>query len=163
MRFSNALRSEMPGPKVYNIWWGDRSGQAQKGIYQYTLSPYQAKAAPQMFRNYLFNGFRRLSVYALPILVPAGIYYYVWTNACQGLRVEEQQGRPSCFVWSRRIEASACVDVAPQNNLNVHSHGTAGRQHNTSFSSDGRFAAEANPTGALLATVRFCCPVRTAT
>jgi len=31
-----------------------------------------------MFRNYLFNGVRRLSVYALPIAIPFGIYYYVW-------------------------------------------------------------------------------------
>ncbi|KAJ7043447.1 cytochrome b-c1 complex subunit 8 [Mycena alexandri] len=81
MRPSNAVLSDMPGPKVYNLWWGDRTIQKQKGIYQYTLSPYQSKAAPNMFRNYLFNGFRRLSVYALPIIVPAGIYYYVWKAA----------------------------------------------------------------------------------
>ncbi|KAJ7115798.1 cytochrome b-c1 complex subunit 8 [Mycena epipterygia] len=81
MRPSNALFSDMPGPKVYNLWWGDQTATKQKGIYQYTISPYQAKAAPHMFRNYLFNGFRRLSVYALPILIPVGIYYYTWTSA----------------------------------------------------------------------------------
>ncbi|KAJ7449547.1 cytochrome b-c1 complex subunit 8 [Mycena latifolia] len=78
MRPSNALFSDMPGPKVYSLWWGDQTGQRHKGIYQYTISPYQAKAAPHMFRNYLFNGVRRLSVYALPIGIPFGIYYYVW-------------------------------------------------------------------------------------
>ncbi|KAJ7224437.1 cytochrome b-c1 complex subunit 8 [Mycena pura] len=81
MKFSNVLRSDMPGPKVYNLWWGDGTLAKQKGIYQYTISPYQAKAAPHMIRNYLFNGARRLSVYALPILVPASIYYYVWQAA----------------------------------------------------------------------------------
>ncbi|KAJ6621318.1 cytochrome b-c1 complex subunit 8 [Mycena sp. CBHHK59/15] len=78
MRPSNAFFSDMPGPKVYNVWWGDQTGQKQKGIYTYTISPYQAKAAPHMFRSYLFNGYRRLTVYALPILVPFGIYYYTW-------------------------------------------------------------------------------------
>ncbi|KAK7030740.1 ubiquinol-cytochrome-c reductase complex subunit 8 [Favolaschia claudopus] len=78
MKPSVTRLSDMPGPKVYNVWWGDRTLPKQRGIYQYTLSPYQAKAAPQMFRSYLFNGIRRLGVYALPIFVPAGIYYYTW-------------------------------------------------------------------------------------
>ncbi|KAJ7355422.1 cytochrome b-c1 complex subunit 8 [Mycena albidolilacea] len=81
MRPSIARFSDMPGPKVYNLWWGDQTVPKQKGIYQYTLSPYQSKAAPQMFRSYLFNGVRRLSVYALPIVIPAGIYYYTWKAA----------------------------------------------------------------------------------
>ncbi|KAJ7623379.1 cytochrome b-c1 complex subunit 8 [Roridomyces roridus] len=81
MRPSNALKSDMPGPKVYLQWWGDQSAQRMKGVYQYTLSPYQAKAAPHMLRSYLFNGIRRLSIYALPIAIPAGIYYYTWNAA----------------------------------------------------------------------------------
>ncbi|KAJ7126516.1 cytochrome b-c1 complex subunit 8 [Mycena crocata] len=81
MRPSIARLGDMPGPKVYLQWWGDQSGQRQKGVYQYTISPYQSKAAPNMFRSYLFNGIRRLSVYALPILIPSGVYYYVWQNA----------------------------------------------------------------------------------
>ncbi|KAJ7760398.1 hypothetical protein B0H16DRAFT_1532193 [Mycena metata] len=103
MRPSNAVLSDMPGLCILNsrqnLWWGDRTIQKQKGIYQYTLSPYQSKAAPHMFRNYLFNGFRRLSVYALPIIVPAwnlcvhrkhsqpyiyssyALDYYVWKAA----------------------------------------------------------------------------------
>ncbi|KAJ7281834.1 cytochrome b-c1 complex subunit 8 [Mycena rebaudengoi] len=84
MRPSNALASEMPGPKVYSLWWGDHSIPKQKGVYTYTISPYQAKAAPHMFRSYFFNGIRRLSVYALPIAVPFSIYYYVWQESKKG-------------------------------------------------------------------------------
>ncbi|KAJ7504546.1 hypothetical protein B0H11DRAFT_1982846 [Mycena galericulata] len=71
MRPTNALFGDMPGRAYQSgllLWWGDQSGQRMKGVYQYTLSPYQAKAAPNMFRNYLFNGIR----------LPAGIYYYIW-------------------------------------------------------------------------------------
>ncbi|KAF7309661.1 Ubiquinol-cytochrome-c reductase complex subunit 8 [Mycena indigotica] len=81
MRLTNVARSDMPGPKVYLSWWGASDIAKQKGIYQYTISPYQAKAAPHMFRSYLFNGVRRLSVYALPIIIPTSIYYYVWQAA----------------------------------------------------------------------------------
>ncbi|CAK5273917.1 unnamed protein product [Mycena citricolor] len=81
MRPTRAAFSDMPGPKVYNLWWGDQTAAKQKGIYTYTLSPYQSKAAPHMLRSYLFNGVRRLSIYALPIAIPSAIYYYTWQAA----------------------------------------------------------------------------------
>lgn len=82
------------------MWWGDKSGVKQNGIITYStstfdlliaylyahdillaISPFQAKAAPNMFRNYLFNGIRRLTS-------PAAIIFYiplaigVFTSVC---------------------------------------------------------------------------------
>ncbi|PFH53419.1 hypothetical protein AMATHDRAFT_171189 [Amanita thiersii Skay4041] len=81
MRPTFARHSDMPGPKVYNLWWGDQTGIRQKGITQYTLSPFQAKAAPKMIRNYLFNGYRRLAGEAIFWIIPFGIGYGVYTWA----------------------------------------------------------------------------------
>ena len=41
-------------------------------LWLVALSPFQAKAAPQMLRNYLFNGYRRLSAEALFFMIPFG-------------------------------------------------------------------------------------------
>jgi ubiquinol-cytochrome c reductase subunit 8 len=81
MRPTNAVFGDMPGGKVYNLWWGEKSSK-QKGITTYTLSPYQSKAAPNMIRNYLFNGYRRLAAEAVFWIVPATLGYgiYTWAN-----------------------------------------------------------------------------------
>ncbi|KAF8892953.1 cytochrome b-c1 complex subunit 8 [Infundibulicybe gibba] len=83
MRPSIARLSDMPGPKVYNLWWGDKTGIKQKGMVTYTISPWQSKAAPNMLRNYLFNGYRRLSGEALFFLIPFGAGYgiYSWAKS----------------------------------------------------------------------------------
>ncbi|KAG6827012.1 hypothetical protein H0H92_013578 [Tricholoma furcatifolium] len=73
--------SDMPGPKVYNLWWGDSTGMRQKGVVTYTISPFQAKAAPNMIRNYLFNGYRRLGGELLFWLIPFGTGYGIYTWA----------------------------------------------------------------------------------
>ncbi|KAF8150340.1 cytochrome b-c1 complex subunit 8 [Pholiota molesta] len=78
MRPTLARHSDMPGPKVYNLWWGDKSGVRQRGIVQYTLSPYQTKAAPHWLRSYIFNGYRRISgeilFFGIPFVVGYGVY-----------------------------------------------------------------------------------------
>ncbi|KAI0701930.1 cytochrome b-c1 complex subunit 8 [Cytidiella melzeri] len=83
MRPTSALASDMPGPKVYNLWWGDRGVQPQKGIVQYGLSPLRQRAAHNLFRNYLFNGYRRLAVQVPYWIVPFAIGYgtYTWAKS----------------------------------------------------------------------------------
>ncbi|EDR10376.1 uncharacterized protein LACBIDRAFT_293619 [Laccaria bicolor S238N-H82] len=89
MKPTAARLSDMPGPKVYSLWWGDKSGGVRlKGITQYTLSPYQVKAAPHWLRHYLFNGYRRLSgelfFFGVPFVL--GYSVYAWAK-----RVDEYQ------------------------------------------------------------------------
>ncbi|KAJ7594041.1 cytochrome b-c1 complex subunit 8 [Mycena floridula] len=86
MRPSIARFSDMPGPqRAWNAWWGDRHGSItrQKGVIQYTLSPYQSKAAPQMIRTYMFNGFRRISAEAFYVVFPFAVGYgiYAWARS----------------------------------------------------------------------------------
>ncbi|RXW16763.1 hypothetical protein EST38_g9094 [Candolleomyces aberdarensis] len=93
MRPTIARFSDMPGPKVYNLWWGDKTGVPQKGLITYTLSPYQSKAMPKWFSSYLFNGVRRLSgeflFFAIPFAVGYGTYswakgYDAYLNSKEG-------------------------------------------------------------------------------
>ncbi len=44
---------------------------------QLAISPWQTKAAPNMFRNYLFNGYRRLAGEFVFWAVPFGIGVYL--------------------------------------------------------------------------------------
>jgi len=83
MKPTIARRSEMPGPKVYSLWWGDSTGIRQRGIVQYTISPWQTKAAPHWVRSYLFNGYRRLSGEFLFFGIPFAIGYatYSWAKS----------------------------------------------------------------------------------
>jgi len=75
--------SGMPGPKVYNLWWGDKTGMKQRGMIQYTISPWQTKSAPHWMRNYLFNGYRRISGELLFFGIPFAIGYatYSWAKS----------------------------------------------------------------------------------
>jgi len=70
--------SDMPGPKVYNLWWGDKSGMKQKGMVSYTLSPFQSRAAPKMISSYLFNGTRRLAGQAAYFVIPFALGYAIY-------------------------------------------------------------------------------------
>ncbi|KAF8912661.1 cytochrome b-c1 complex subunit 8 [Mucidula mucida] len=74
MRPSLIRLGDMPGPRrAYNVWWGDKHGlMKQRGMYQYSLSPFQSKAAPHWARDYLFNGYRRLSKEAVYWVIPFG-------------------------------------------------------------------------------------------
>ncbi|TFY59601.1 hypothetical protein EVG20_g7728 [Dentipellis fragilis] len=84
MRATGVRMSEMPGPKVYNIWWGDKHGaQRQRGIVQYGVSPFRQRSTHHMFRHYLFNGYRRLASQVPYWIVPVSLGYglYTWANA----------------------------------------------------------------------------------
>ncbi|KAK7683784.1 hypothetical protein QCA50_013160 [Cerrena zonata] len=83
MRPTAARMSEMPGPKVYNLWWGDSGTMRQKGIIQYSLAPNRQRPAKNLIRNYLFNGFRRLSSQAVYWVIPFGLGYgtYTWAKS----------------------------------------------------------------------------------
>ncbi|KAF8063975.1 cytochrome b-c1 complex subunit 8 [Lyophyllum atratum] len=82
MRPSIPRFSNMPG-RTKNVWWGDKANLVpQKGVIQYTLSPFFLRAAPHMFRDYLFNGYRRLSHEFPYWAIPFGMGYatYTWAN-----------------------------------------------------------------------------------
>ncbi|KAF5350652.1 hypothetical protein D9756_008711 [Leucocoprinus leucothites] len=83
MRPTLARADGMPGPRVYNLWWGDKRGTPQRGLIQYTISPWQTKSAPNMFREYLFNGYRRLAGEFKFWVIPFGIGYgvYAWARS----------------------------------------------------------------------------------
>ncbi|KAJ3554275.1 hypothetical protein NM688_g3194 [Phlebia brevispora] len=81
MKPTAARLSDMPGPKVYNLWWGDRGVSPQKGIAQYSLSPMRQRAAKHMFSGWFFNGYRRLSQQAPYWVVPFAIGYGVYSWA----------------------------------------------------------------------------------
>ncbi|KAI0795516.1 cytochrome b-c1 complex subunit 8 [Abortiporus biennis] len=83
MRPTVARMSDMPGPKVYNLWWGDRGIAAQKGVIQYAISPNRQRAAKNMFRNWLFNGYRRLAAQVPYFVVPFAVGYgtYTWAKS----------------------------------------------------------------------------------
>ncbi|KAF8722158.1 hypothetical protein AX14_010008 [Amanita brunnescens Koide BX004] len=68
--------------KTFNPWWGDPAVMKQKHVKQYTLSPFQTRAMPNLIRSYLFNGYRRLSAEAFYFVVPFGLGYaiYAWGN-----------------------------------------------------------------------------------
>ncbi|KAN0139287.1 Cytochrome b-c1 complex subunit 8 [Lactarius tabidus] len=84
MKPTPAVMSEMPGPPVYNVWWGDyhHGIEKQRGITVYTVSPFRQSPTSHLFRNYLFNGYRRLAVQLPYWLVPVGIGYsvYAWAK-----------------------------------------------------------------------------------
>ncbi|KAI0725086.1 cytochrome b-c1 complex subunit 8 [Fomitopsis betulina] len=83
MRPTAAAHSEMPGPKVYNVWWGFPELPKQKGITQYAMSPMRQRATHNMFRNWMFNGYRRLSGQVGYFIVPFALGYatYSWGNS----------------------------------------------------------------------------------
>ncbi|KAI0672435.1 cytochrome b-c1 complex subunit 8 [Trametes maxima] len=82
MRPTEIRQSDMPGPKVYNLWWGDKGIHKQKGIVTYTISPFKTRAVHNLLRNYIFNGYRRLSKEAVFWVIPFAIGYgtYSWAK-----------------------------------------------------------------------------------
>jgi len=74
---------EMPGPRVYNLWWGTKEGALkQHGITTYTVSPFRQRATKGILQGYLFNGYRRLSGQFAYCVVPVVIGYstYAWAK-----------------------------------------------------------------------------------
>ncbi|KAN0107761.1 Cytochrome b-c1 complex subunit 8 [Russula decolorans] len=84
MRATNPAMSDMPGPKVYNVWWGDyhHGLEKQRGLVTYSVSPFRQSATSHLFRNYLFNGYRRLAAQLPYWVIPVGIGYsvYAWAK-----------------------------------------------------------------------------------
>ncbi|KZT64430.1 hypothetical protein DAEQUDRAFT_732664 [Daedalea quercina L-15889] len=82
MRPTQIRHSDMPGPRVYNLWWGDRTLPRQKGITQYAMSPVRQRAAYHMLRNWIFNGYRRMSGQVGYWIIPFGLGYgtYAWAK-----------------------------------------------------------------------------------
>ncbi|KAM5531375.1 hypothetical protein V8D89_014968 [Ganoderma adspersum] len=91
MRPTAVARGDMPGPKVYLNWWGDHHNlPKQKGIVTYAVSPFRQRAAHNLIRGYVFNGYRRLSkhfiYWSIPFTLGYGIYtwarsYDKWQNS----------------------------------------------------------------------------------
>ncbi|ETW77295.1 hypothetical protein HETIRDRAFT_37298, partial [Heterobasidion irregulare TC 32-1] len=83
MKATNVCMSDMPGPKVYNLWWGDKSGIRQKGVIQYSVSPFRQRASKNLIQGYIFNGYRRLSAHFAYWAVPASLGYaiYAWAKS----------------------------------------------------------------------------------
>ncbi|VDB83235.1 unnamed protein product [Peniophora sp. CBMAI 1063] len=75
--------SDMPGPKVYNVWWGDYHAlRKQKGVTTYTLSSVAQNPTSHMVRDTIINGYRRLAKEFVFWAVPASLVYsvYYWAD-----------------------------------------------------------------------------------
>lgn len=51
-------------------WWGDMGGPTQKGIIQYSVSPFQQNAMKGALHSYLFYGFKRIMQQAPYFAIP---------------------------------------------------------------------------------------------
>lgn len=51
-------------------WWGDMGGPAQRGIVQYSVSPFQQNAMRGALHSYIFYGFKRIMQQAPYFAVP---------------------------------------------------------------------------------------------
>ncbi|CCM05620.1 uncharacterized protein FIBRA_07849 [Fibroporia radiculosa] len=120
MRVTDVRRSDMPGPKVYvsvlspvpvselrctvygiiffgNLWWGDRELPKQKGLTQYSMSPMRQRATHNLFRNWIFNGYRRLSGQMPYWIIPFAIAS--WSAA------ERLSFGYGTYSWAKRYDA----------------------------------------------------------
>ncbi|EJF61854.1 hypothetical protein DICSQDRAFT_146974 [Dichomitus squalens LYAD-421 SS1] len=88
MRPTEIRRGDMPGPK--GVWWGDKGVLKQKGIVTYSMSPFKQRATHHLIRNYILNGYRRLSgqfvYWSIPFAIGYGTYawaksYDAWQNS----------------------------------------------------------------------------------
>ncbi|KAF4579480.1 Cytochrome b-c1 complex subunit 8 [Pleurotus pulmonarius] len=84
MRVTSPRLGDMPGPKTWNVWWGDKHGLVkQRGVIQYTISSTQSSPTRHIFRGWLFNGTSRLAAQAPYFVVPFAIGYgiYAWAHS----------------------------------------------------------------------------------
>lgn len=51
-------------------WWGDMGGPTQRGIIQYSVSPFQQNAMKGALHQYVFYGFKRIMQQAPYFVVP---------------------------------------------------------------------------------------------
>lgn len=76
-----------------NLWWGDKGVQRQKGIAVYgascfhcyngkhtqsiaAVSPFRQRAAHNLIRGYIFNGYRRLASHVPYWILPFALGTY---------------------------------------------------------------------------------------
>ncbi|GAK68391.1 ubiquinol-cytochrome c reductase subunit 8 [Moesziomyces antarcticus] len=83
MRASQVSFSGMPTGKKYMGWWGDMGGPAQRGIVQYSVSPFQQNAMRGALHSYIFYGFKRIMQQAPYFAVPfaAGYGLIAWAKS----------------------------------------------------------------------------------
>ncbi|CEH14548.1 Ubiquinol cytochrome c reductase, subunit QCR8 [Ceraceosorus bombacis] len=78
MRPSAPVESGMPTGKKYMGWWGDFGGPKQKGLIQYSISPFQQNPMKGALHGYLFFGFKRImarmTYFGIPFAAGYGIY-----------------------------------------------------------------------------------------
>ncbi|KAK1923158.1 cytochrome b-c1 complex subunit 8 [Papiliotrema laurentii] len=79
MRPTLPVQAGMPGPKTYIGWWGDMKGPTQKGVIQYSLSPYRQRPFAGAIQGYVFNGFSRIMQQAPYWIIPFTLGYGVYT------------------------------------------------------------------------------------
>lgn len=54
-------------------WWGDMGGPTQRGITQYSVSPFQQNAMKGALHSYVFYGFKRIMQQAPYFVLPFGV------------------------------------------------------------------------------------------
>ncbi|KAK0538637.1 ubiquinol--cytochrome-c reductase subunit 8 [Tilletia horrida] len=86
MQVSEIRQSGMPTGRKWMGWWGEMGSPTQKGITQYTISPYQTANMRGAVQTYIFYGYKRIMQQAPYFAIPfaAGYGIYTWgkkTNA----------------------------------------------------------------------------------
>ncbi|CAJ0754885.1 5348_t:CDS:2 [Entrophospora sp. SA101] len=59
-------------------WWGNFGGPKQKGIVTYSLSPYQQRPFANVFKEGVFNVYRRTKAQIFYVGVPISIGYLIY-------------------------------------------------------------------------------------
>ncbi|EPQ31442.1 uncharacterized protein PFL1_00777 [Pseudozyma flocculosa PF-1] len=75
MRATQVTHSGMPSGPTYMGWWGGFAGPQQKGITQYSLSPFQQNPVKNAVRDYIFFGYKRLMQQAPYFAIPFAVGY----------------------------------------------------------------------------------------
>ncbi|PWN98414.1 putative ubiquinol-cytochrome c reductase complex 11 kDa protein [Tilletiopsis washingtonensis] len=96
MRPTAPAHSGMPTGTKYMGWWGAMGGPKQKGIVQYSISPFQQNPMAGALKGYLFFGYKRIMAQVPYFAVPFGIGYAIyswgvkkneWYNSKEGHRL----------------------------------------------------------------------------
>ncbi|KAE8225561.1 hypothetical protein CF319_g1719 [Tilletia indica] len=84
MQVSQVRQSSMPSGRKWIGWWGAMGGPAQKGITQYSISPYQTANMRGAVQTYLFYGYKRIMQQAPYFAVPVAAGYFIYTWGKKG-------------------------------------------------------------------------------
>ncbi|KAM0788092.1 hypothetical protein ACM66B_001261 [Microbotryomycetes sp. NB124-2] len=79
MRPSAPVASGMPTSNSqkhpFMGWWGDMGGPKQKGITQYSVSPFRQSVFRGALKGYVTNGYKRLAQQSIYFAVPIAVGY----------------------------------------------------------------------------------------